>query len=90
MELIASRAAGTDIGKATLKATVRIQGGSKRATRREVRTFGTTTGQLLALRDWLVAEQVSLVGMESTGCFGNRSTTSLKMPCSAGCSTPSI
>jgi len=69
MELIASRAAGIDIGKATLKATVRIQGGPKRATRREVRTFGTTTGQLLALRDWLVAEQVSLVGMESTGVF---------------------
>jgi len=34
-----------------------------------VRTFGTTTGQLLALRDWLVAEGVTLVGMESTGVF---------------------
>jgi transposase len=69
MEIIVSRAAGIDIGKATLKATVRIQGGPKRATRREVRTFGTTTGQLLMLRDWLVAEQVELVGMESTGVF---------------------
>jgi transposase len=68
MELIVSRAAGIDIGKATLKATVRIQGGPKRATRREVRTFATTTGQLLMLRDWL-AEQVELVGMESTGVF---------------------
>jgi transposase len=34
-----------------------------------VRTFGTTTGRLLALRDWLVAEGVTLVGMESTGVF---------------------
>jgi transposase len=90
MELIVSRAAGIDIGKATLKATVRIQGGPKRATRREVRTFGTTTGQHLALRDWLVAEQVELVGMESTGVFWKPIYTSLKMSWSAGCSMPSI
>jgi transposase len=69
MEAIVSRSAGIDIGKATLKATVRVQGGQRRKTRREVRTFGTTTPQLLALRDWLVAEGVTLVGMESTGVF---------------------
>ena len=69
MEAIVSRSAGIDIGKATLKATVRVQGGQGRKTRREVRTFGTTTPQLLALRDWLVAEGVTLVGMESTGVF---------------------
>jgi transposase len=34
-----------------------------------VRTFGTTTAQLVALRDWLVGERVTLVGMESTGVF---------------------
>ncbi|HET6918179.1 MAG TPA: IS110 family transposase [Jiangellaceae bacterium] len=69
MEPVVLRAAGIDIGKATLKATVRVQGGPRRGTRREVRSFGTTTGQLLALREWLVAEQVTLVGMESTGVF---------------------
>jgi transposase len=63
------RCAGIDIGKASLKATVRVQGGQGGKTRREVRTFGTTTPQLLRLRDWLVDEQVSLVGMESTGVF---------------------
>jgi transposase len=52
-----------------LKATVRVQGDRGRRTRREVRTFGTTTGQLVALRDWLVAVGVTLVGMESTGVF---------------------
>lgn len=69
MEPIVLRCAGIDIGKATLKATVRVQGGPRRKTRREVRTFATTTAELLRLREWLVAEQVTLVGMESTGVF---------------------
>jgi transposase len=69
VDTIVERCAGIDIGKASLKATVRVQGGQGRKTRREVRTFGTTTPQLLRLRDWLVDEQVSLVGMESTGVF---------------------
>jgi transposase len=69
MEAIVQRCAGVDIGKANLKATLRVQGDGGRRTRREVRTFATTTAQLLALRDWLVGEQVSVVGMESTGVF---------------------
>jgi transposase len=69
MEAIVSRAAGIDIGKAELKAAVRVQGARGGKTRCEVRTFGTTTPELLALRDWLVAEGVTLVGMESTGVF---------------------
>lgn len=32
-------------------------------------TFGTTWSDLLALRDWLTAYQVTLVGMESTGVY---------------------
>ncbi len=69
METIVLRCAGIDIGKATLKATVRVQGGPRCKTRREVRTFATTTTELLRLREWLVVEQVTLVGMESTGVF---------------------
>ena len=42
MEAIVSRAAGIDIGKTVLKATVRVQGDHSKRTRREVRTFGTT------------------------------------------------
>jgi transposase len=63
------RCAGIDVGKATLKATVRVQGGPGRKTRREVRTFKTTTPELWRLRGWLLAEGVTLVGMESTGVF---------------------
>jgi transposase len=33
------------------------------------RTFGTTWSDLLALRDWLTAYQVTLVSMESTGVY---------------------
>lgn len=69
MEPIVLRCAGIDIGKATLKVTLRVQGGAGRRTRREVRGFETTTGELLRLRDWLVEEQVTLVGMESTGVY---------------------
>lgn len=69
MEVIVSRCCGIDIGKATLKATVRVQGRPGRKTRREVRTFATTTARLLELREWLVTERVTRVGMESTGVF---------------------
>src|SRR3954452_16747808 len=67
VEPIVPRCVGVDIGKGSLKATLRVQGGPGRKTRREVRTFETTTAELLRLRDWLVDEQVTLVGMESTG-----------------------
>ena len=35
--------------------------------------FGTTTGELSAVSDWLVERGVTPVGMEATGvCIGNR------------------
>ena len=52
----------------------------------EVRTFGTMTVDLLALRDWLVAEGVTLVGMESTGVYWKPPfTTFSRTQWSAGC-----
>ena len=51
-----------------MAACVRTPGPS-RARAQEVRTFGTTTVELLGLRDWLVACGVTLVGMESTGVY---------------------
>ena len=53
------RCAGIDIGKVRSKATVQVQGGARWITRREVRTFERTTPGLLALREWLVSEQVT-------------------------------
>ena len=70
MELLHQRCAGLDIGKKDLKACVRTPNPSgKRSRRQEIRTFATTTNALLELRDWLVAEKVTLVVMEATGDY---------------------
>jgi transposase len=68
MEVLVDRCAGLDIGKADVKACVRIPG-SRGGRRQQIRTFATTTGALLLLRQWLIEEQVSLVGMEATGDY---------------------
>ena len=70
MELLHERCAALDIGKKDLKACVRAPSPKgKRSRRQEIRTFATTTNALLELRDWLVAEQVSLVVIEATGDY---------------------
>ncbi|MCV2492027.1 IS110 family transposase [Geodermatophilus sp. YIM 151500] len=69
MDVLIERCAGLDIGKKDLKACVRRP--AARAGRRasEARTFATTTRGLLALAEWLADEQVTVVGMESTGDY---------------------
>ncbi len=68
MDTVMERCAGLDVHKDTVAACVRFPGPSgERA--QEVHTFGTTTTELLALRDWLVAHGVTLAGMESTGIY---------------------
>jgi transposase len=70
MELLHSRCAGLDIGKRDLKACVRTPSArGRRSRRQEIRTFATTTNALLELREWLVAEKVSLVVLEATGDY---------------------
>jgi transposase len=68
MEVIAERCAGLDVHQATVVACVLVAGPRGRA-KKEVRTFGTVTRELAALRDWLVERGVSHVGMESTGVY---------------------
>jgi len=63
------RCAGIDVAKADVKVCVRVPGARAGTHRRQIRTFATTTRSLLALRQWLVEEGVSLVGMESTGDY---------------------
>jgi transposase len=69
VEVYRDRVAGIDIGKAELKACVRVPGKRRGSFQQQVRTFATTTRALLALLDWLRAERVRLVGMESTGQY---------------------
>jgi transposase len=68
MDLVVERCAGLDVHKDTVVACVRVPGAGRRR-EESIVTFGTTTVQLLALRDWLVAMGVTLVGMESTGVY---------------------
>jgi transposase len=65
------RCAGIDIGKADVKVCARVPGPGKRR-RKEIRTFSTMTEDLLAMRDWLLAEGITVVGMEATGAYVRR------------------
>jgi transposase len=66
MQTLYERVAGLDVHKKTVMACVRTTDTPGRV-REVVRTFGTMTDDLFALRDWLAAEQVTHVAMESTG-----------------------
>ena len=68
MQMMIKRCAGLDVHQATVVACMLICEGRKRP-RTEVRSFSTTTAALEELRDWLVAERVTHVGMESTGVY---------------------
>src|SRR5436309_801858 len=68
MEIVIERCAALDVHKDTVVACVRVP--DPPAGRQQViETFRTTTPGLLALRDWLAAYQVTLVGMEATGVY---------------------
>jgi len=68
MEVLVERCAGLDIGKADLKACVRVPG-PRGGRRQQIKTFATTTGSLLRLREWLSEQGVTVVGMEATGNY---------------------
>jgi hypothetical protein len=73
MEIVHSRCAGMDVSKRDAKVCVRVAGRGRRKTVQTVRTWGSTTNAILALREHLINEQVSLVVMEATGTIGSRS-----------------
>lgn len=68
MEAIVERCCGLDVHQATVVACVLVGRAGPKALK-EVRTFGTTTRELLQLRDWLASEGCTHVGMESTGIY---------------------
>jgi transposase len=68
MEQVIERGCGLDVHRDSVAACVRVPG-ERRGREQHVRTFGTTTADLLALRDWLTAHAVTHVAMESTGVF---------------------
>jgi transposase len=68
MEIVYSHCAGLDVHKKTVVAAI-IVPDETGGLHKEVRTFGTMTGELLALSDWLMGYGVTHVAMESTGEF---------------------
>ena len=68
IELDVQRCAGVDIGKEEVVVAVHVPGPDGRR-QRMLRTYSTMTRQLLRLRDWLVEQGVTRVGMEATGVY---------------------
>src|SRR3989441_2932333 len=69
MDRVVERCAGLDVHKDSVAATVRVPGSATGERLQETRTFSTTTRGLVTLADWLASYGVTLVGMESTGCY---------------------
>lgn len=63
MEIIYSHCAGMDVHKQTVVVCLITPNG------KEIRSFGTMTGSLLEMADWLVSNNCKAVAMESTGVY---------------------
>jgi transposase len=68
MNQLIERCGGLDVHRDTVAACVRVPGPNG-TRQQEVRTFGTTAAELLALRDWLETHGVTHIAMESTGVY---------------------
>jgi len=68
MQVQYARCCGLDVHQKSVVACVLVTA-EDGTVQRQVRTFGTMTADLLALNDWLSAQQVEQVAMESTGVY---------------------
>ena len=69
MDVVHPRCAGLDVSKRDAKCCVRIQSPGRARAKSTVTTWSSMTSQVLALRDHLVEEQVTLVVMEATSDY---------------------
>jgi transposase len=69
MDVVHSRCAGLDVSKRDAKVCVRIQSEGRARAKSTVTTWSSMTSQILALREHLVEEAVTLVVMEATGDY---------------------
>ena len=68
METLVERGCGLDVHQATVVACLLIVRKDGKV-QKQIRTFGTTTRELVSLREWLLSEGCSHVAMESTGVY---------------------
>lgn len=69
MDVVHPRCAGVDVSKRDAKVCVRVSGAGRAKAVSTVTTWGAVTNQVLALRDHLIGEAVTLVVMEATGDY---------------------
>ena len=68
MQTLVERGCGLDGHQATVVACLLIVRKDGRV-QKQLRTFGTTTRELLSLREWLLSEGCTQVALESTGVY---------------------
>lgn len=68
MQILVERGCGLDVHQATVVACLLILL-PNRQVKKQMRTFATTTRELVQLRDWLQSEGCTHVAMESTGVY---------------------
>ena len=89
MEVIHPRCAGIDCSKKDAKVCIRVQGHGWGEHSETVTTWGATTNQILALREHLIAPEVSCVMIEATSDYWKPFYYLLEDPGSRWCwSTP--
>ena len=68
MQTLVEHGCGLDVHQSTVVACLlRVRQDGK--VQKQLLTFGTTTRELLGLREWLLAEGCTDVAMESTGVY---------------------
>jgi transposase len=68
MQTLIERGCGLDVHQATVVACLLMVRRDGRV-QKQMRTFGTTTRELVGLREWLLSEGCTQVAMESTGVY---------------------
>lgn len=69
MDVVHERVAALDVSKKDAKVCVRVPGKRRGTFTSTVTTWGSMTKQVLALREHLIEQNVTLVIMESTGDY---------------------
>ena len=68
MQVVYPRCCGLDVHKKLIVACLLVRG-ERGGRHKEVRSFGTTTDEILRLGDWLHAAGCTAVAMESSGVY---------------------
>lgn len=89
MDAIRQICAGLDVHQKTIVACV-LQGPLEEKPKSEIRTFGTTTRQLLELQDWLEERKCREVAMESTGVLWKPVWNILESTCQLTLANPKM